>query len=168
MLYYIGIGSNLGDRLANIKKAIVLLKENQKVQIKRISFVYETEAEGGPKGQGDYLNAVLEMESLLEPKQLLSTLQSIERQAGRKPRGERWAAREVDLDILLCGNRMIKEEGLEIPHPRMHERSFVLKPLNDLDPKVKHPVLEETVSGLLDRMDLRGRMRKIEEIISID
>lgn len=168
MVYYIGIGSNIGNRLSHLRKAVSLIKKIKGTVLKRASPVYETKPVGGPQGQKDYLNAVLEIECFFEPVQLLLALQAIERQVGRKPRGARWAAREVDLDILLCGNRIVNEGRLVIPHPRMHERAFVLNPLNDLGPGLKHPVLKKTVSWLFDQMNQIGRVEKIEEIVSID
>ena len=127
---YIGIGSNLGDRKANIEKAIWLVKLLKGVKLKNISSIYETDPEGGPH-QGKYLNGVFEIETRLDPLRLLGELQGIERHLGRK-RKIRNAPRTIDLDILLFGNRKVDIGKLKIPHPRMHRREFVLRGLREL------------------------------------
>jgi 2-amino-4-hydroxy-6-hydroxymethyldihydropteridine diphosphokinase len=130
MLCYIGIGSNLGDRLGYIESAIKKLKETDKIKINKISSIHETEPVGGPK-QGKYLNAAIEIDTGLNPKELLARLQNIESQLGRK-RTVKNAARTIDLDILLYGNDNIDEPDLKIPHPNMREREFVMKPLKEI------------------------------------
>jgi 2-amino-4-hydroxy-6-hydroxymethyldihydropteridine diphosphokinase len=130
MLCYIGIGSNLGDRKTYIEDAIKKLKEIEGIKVKKVSSIYETEPVGGPK-QGQYLNGAIEIETKLEPEELLIKLQEIEKQLGRK-RSVKNAPRTIDLDILLYGDKKINEPGLRIPHPRMHEREFVLRPLKEL------------------------------------
>ena len=130
MLCYIGIGSNLGDRERYIKKAIKKLKEAKGIQVIRVSNIYETEPVGGPK-QGKYLNGAIEIETKLKPKELLARLEEIEKKLGRTREIEN-GPRTIDLDILLCGDEKIDEPGLKIPHPRMYERDFVMKPLNDI------------------------------------
>ncbi len=130
MLCYIGIGSNLGDRKKHIKNAIEKLKETEGVEVKKISNIYETEPVGGPK-QGKYLNGVIEIETWLEPSDLMIKLQKIEKQSGRI-RSVKNAPRTIDLDILLYGDKKIDEPGLKIPHPRMYEREFVMKPLKEI------------------------------------
>jgi len=130
MLCYIGIGSNLGNRERYIKEAIKKLKEAKGIQVIRVSNIYETEPVGGPK-QGKYLNGAIEIETKLKPKELLARLGEIEKELGRTREIEN-APRTIDLDILLCGDEKIDEPGLKIPHPRMHERDFVMKPLNDI------------------------------------
>lgn len=148
MVYYIGVGSNLGDRLRNIKGALRSLKETEDVALKKCSPVYETQA-WGEKNQRDFLNLVVKIISRLSPRELLFKLKEIEKKTGRRPGGERWAAREIDLDILFCGNKVIRGEDLEIPHPLIQERAFVLKPLSDLAPSLKHPMLGLTVRQML-------------------
>jgi 2-amino-4-hydroxy-6-hydroxymethyldihydropteridine diphosphokinase len=130
MLCYIGIGSNLGDRLRYIESAVRKLKETEKVEIKKISSIHETEPMGGPK-QGKYLNAVIEIDTGLNPRELMARLQDIENQLGRK-RTVKNAPRTIDLDILLYGNDNIDEPDLKIPHPNMREREFVMKPLKEI------------------------------------
>lgn len=128
---YLGLGSNLGDRLGNLCRAADLLAALPGVCVLRSSRIYETEPVGGPP-QGPYLNAVLEVECDLGPRELLAACGRIEAELGRV-RAERWGARTIDVDILTYGAERIAEPALEVPHPRMHERAFVLAPLAELD-----------------------------------
>jgi 2-amino-4-hydroxy-6-hydroxymethyldihydropteridine diphosphokinase len=130
MLCYIGIGSNLGDREDYIDRAIQELKGSKNIQVKKVSKIYETEPVGGPE-QEKYLNGVIEIETVLAPKALLRILQAIERKLGRK-RMVKNGPRTIDLDILLYGDKKIEMSGLKIPHPRMHEREFVMRPLKEI------------------------------------
>lgn len=130
MVCYIGIGSNIGDRQGYIEGALRKLKEADDIKVNKVSSVHETEPVGGPV-QGKYLNAAIEIETALEPKELLKKLQVIENELGRK-RTVKNGPRTIDLDILLYGDKKINEPDLRIPHPRMHEREFVMKPLNDI------------------------------------
>jgi len=106
---------------------------------------------GGPP-QDPYLNTVIEADTTLEPAQLLAALKALEAAAGRKPSAERWSPRPLDLDILLYDDRIVQTPQLAIPHPRLHERQFVLEPLAQLAPEVSHPVLHETIGALRDRL----------------
>lgn len=130
MIVYLGLGANLGDRLANLQRAADLLAERVGVRVLRSSRVYESDPVGGPD-QPDYLNAVLEVETTLDPRELLDVCRAAEDSMGRV-RGERWGPRPIDVDLLTYGGRSIAEPGLEVPHPRMHERGFVLAPLLEL------------------------------------
>ena len=130
MRCFIVIGSNLGDRKKYIKNAIEKLKETEGIEVKKISNIYETEPVGGPK-QGEYLNGVMEIETWLKPRELITELQKIEKQLGRI-RSVKNAPRTIDLDILLYGDEKIDEPGLKVPHPRMYEREFVMKPLKEI------------------------------------
>ena len=130
MRCYIGIGSNLGDRRKNIDAAIEKLRQVNEVEVKKVSSIYETEPVGGPK-QPDYLNAVMEIETTLGPRKLLAVLHEIEDHLGRK-RSVKDGPRTIDLDMLTYGDEKIDEPDLKIPHPRMNEREFVLKPLGDI------------------------------------
>lgn len=130
MFCYIGIGSNLGDREKYIKNAIEKLKKTEGVEVKKISSIYETEPVGGMK-QGKYLNGVIKIETWLKPHDLMTKLQEIEKQSGRI-RSVKNAPRTMDLDILLYGDKKIDESGLKIPHPKMYEREFVMKPLKEI------------------------------------
>jgi 2-amino-4-hydroxy-6-hydroxymethyldihydropteridine diphosphokinase len=143
---YLGLGSNLGDRHANLAEAVRLLT-SEKLQVKRTSSIWET-APRDVLDQPWFLNQVVEVETDLFPKQLFQRLQRIEREMGRQkkiPKGPRL----IDLDILLYRNAVVKSPELEIPHPRMTERRFVLAPLAELVPDLRHPVLKRTVRELL-------------------
>ena len=128
---YLGLGSNLGDRLEHLRRAVVLLRERG-VRVVRSSRVYETEPVGGPP-QPDYLNAVLEVDADGTARELLAACRAVEDALGRE-RDERWGPRIIDVDVLTFGNETIKQPDLRVPHPRMHERAFVLIPLLELDP----------------------------------
>lgn len=165
MVCYIGVGSNLGDRLENIRTAVNFLKKINGMVVKRCSGLYETEPKGGPEGQNDFFNIVLEVESDLSPRVLLTELKTIEKSLGRKANETRWGAREIDLDILLYGGQVVHETDLQVPHPFMQDRFFVLKPLNDLAPRVKHPLSGRNVREMLLSLRERGRWRKCHEEI---
>lgn len=127
---YLGLGSNLGDRLENLRRAVALLGARG-VRPLRSSRVYETDPVGGPP-QPDYLNAVVEVEAEGSARDLLAACQGVEAEMGRVRR-ERWGPRVIDLDVLTFGREEVREPDLLIPHPRMHERAFVLVPLLELD-----------------------------------
>ena len=145
---FIGIGSNEGDRLAHISKAIQALGSLIGTRVAQMAVIAETEPVGGPP-QGPYLNTVVELDTTLAPRELLSALKAIEQQLGRKPGSQRWGPRPIDLDILLYDDQVLKTPTLVIPHPRMHERQFVLEPLAQISPNVVHPLLKQPVSALL-------------------
>ncbi len=128
---FIGIGSNLGDRRENIKRALKFLKKIDGLKIKKFSRLYETEPIDGPP-QGRFLNGAIKIETNLTPMRLLKILKDIERKLGRKKTNLKNVPRLIDLDILIYGNRRIKTRYLQIPHPRMLEREFVLRPLLEL------------------------------------
>ena len=165
MLCYIGVGSNLGDRLKNIRRAIVLLEKTEGVRIKKVSPLYETEPWKGKGEQNDYFNLVLEIDCSLTPLELLEELKAIQKKVGRKPRKRHWAAREIDLDILFFDNWVVKGKRLCIPHPLIQERFFVLKPLADLAPGLKHPLWPLDVKTMLSFLKETGRWRKLDEEI---
>lgn len=127
---YIGIGSNLGDRKGYIERAIEMLKGSGNIKVEKISQLYETEPIGGPP-QGKFLNGVIKIETDFSPRELLNRLKRIEKELGRIKRVKD-GPRTIDLDILMYGDLHIEEENLVIPHPRMNERDFVKRPLNDL------------------------------------
>jgi len=124
----------------NIEAAIQNLRRAKRIKVSRISQIYETEPVGGPP-QSRYLNGAIEIETDLEPKELLSELQKIEEDLGRK-RTVKNGPRTIDLDILMCGDTEIDEPGLRIPHPKMKERDFALKPLKDLGLSLHFNVVE--------------------------
>ena len=132
---FIGIGSNLGDRLSNINKAIAYLESCQQVQLKKISKFIETLPSGGPP-QPRYINGVLKIKTSLSASLLLKLLQSIEKRLGRERR-VRFGPRTIDLDILLYGDCVIEDEDLSIPHPRMFQRPFVMQPLKEIEPDIE-------------------------------
>jgi 2-amino-4-hydroxy-6-hydroxymethyldihydropteridine diphosphokinase len=144
---YVGLGSNLGDREARLRAALDGLRTTPGVASLACSSLYET-APVGPPGQGPYLNAVARLETRLAPRALLARLQALERAAGRVRSGVRNEARTLDLDLLLYGDACIDEPGLEVPHPRLHERPFVLAPLRELAPDEVHPRLGRPVREL--------------------
>jgi len=146
---YIGLGSNLGDRLGNLAAAVGLLSREPGFALRRLSLAYESEPIGPP--QPRYLNAVAQVGTLLSPRATLQRLQAIEERLGRVRR-ERWGSREVDLDLLLYGNRVVEETGLRIPHPLLEDRAFALVPLAEIAPSVLHPGRSLTVRELRDRL----------------
>lgn len=148
---YIGIGSNLGDRRKNIQLALNVLKEKKDVIVEKVSPFYETLPAGGPPHQGKFLNGAIEISTTLTPQELLKVLQEIEKALGRV-RKERWGPRTIDLDILFYGDLIVNEKGLIIPHPLIHKREFVLKPLLRIAPDFIHPVLKKSVKVFLDQL----------------
>ena len=129
---YLGLGSNLGDRLAHLQLAVESLARVPGVSIVAVSNVYETAPVGGPP-QDPYLNAVVAIDTNLDPYELLRLGQEIEARAERE-RTERWGPRSLDVDVLLVGDARVESDDLTIPHPRMWERGFVLAPLRDVAP----------------------------------
>lgn len=128
---YVALGSNLGDRERHIREALEELHQHPDIRVLRASSLHETDAIGGPPGQPGFLNGVAEIETRLPPRELLAWLHEIERRHGRM-RVQRWGPRPLDLDLLLYGEEMIDEAGLTVPHPRMWERSFVIRPLAEV------------------------------------
>lgn len=131
------------------------------VVVKKVSHVYETEPEGGPK-QPDYLNAAVEVETFLEASELLKVCLGVEREMGRV-QSERWGPRNIDIDLLLYGNLILKTAGLTVPHPLLHKRGFVLYPLSDIAPDIVHPVIRSTVIELKAKVRQAG-VEKIDDL----
>jgi len=148
---YVGLGSNLGDRAAYLLLGLSALSRLPKTHLLRLSPVYETAPVGPP--QPPYLNMVAELETELSPKGLLAEMLRVEKALGRERR-ERWGPRTLDLDLLLYGDLVLEEEGLSVPHPRLHERAFVLVPLLDLLPEGRHPLLGQSFAELLASLDV--------------
>jgi 2-amino-4-hydroxy-6-hydroxymethyldihydropteridine diphosphokinase len=145
---YIGIGSNLGDRRANIREAVERVSQLPSTRVVRASSLYESEPLGDAKTW--FVNSVIEIETELTADALLRRLKAIEQAMGRKRvRGRRWGSRVIDLDILLWDHEVVEKRSLRIPHPEMHKRRFVLLPLAELAPHVVHPNLGQSVSSLL-------------------
>jgi len=146
---YLGLGSNVGDRLLNLNKAIELLSE--KIQILKKSKIYVSKAVGYTD-QPDFYNMVLYGKTDLSPEELFNFIKDVEKNAGRVYRFH-WGPREIDIDILFYNDLVYKSDKLNIPHPRLHERDFVLLPLIELNPKLFHPVLNKRVSDLKEFME---------------
>ena len=135
---YIGIGSNVGDRAAFVRAALAELSASPNVEVVVASSLYETSPVGGPP-QRSFVNAVAKVETSLDARGLLGICRAIEERLGREPSTLRWGPRVIDLDVLLFGDHKIGEPDLEVPHPRMHERRFVLVPLLEIQPDVTDP-----------------------------
>lgn len=152
---YLALGTNLGDRIANLQTAINLL--SSKAIIVQESSVYVTPP-WGIVDQPDFLNQVIEISTNLTPSCLLRSIKDIELKMGRQ-KTIRNGPRLIDLDILFYGTQVINKKALTIPHPRLHERAFVLVPLYEIAPDFVHPVLNETVKSLLAEVDPEGVQR---------
>jgi 2-amino-4-hydroxy-6-hydroxymethyldihydropteridine diphosphokinase len=142
MRTFLGMGSNQGDSRALLRHAVDALGP----EVVAVSPLYETDPVGGPPGQRRYLNLVVELDTAQSPRDLLGRCQGLERAAGRV-RGERWGPRTLDVDILLVDDLEVDEPDLVVPHPRMHERRFVMAPLADLAPELVAPDWEDRVVG---------------------
>ncbi len=129
----IGLGSNLGDRPQNIMTAIEKLGQHKDIQIEKVSSLYETKPVGVTT-QPDFINGVISITTSLSPLALLRVCLKVEEEMGRI-RDERWGPRNIDIDILVYHDLMMEDEVLQIPHPRLHERCFVLVPLQEIDPR---------------------------------
>ncbi|HET6657088.1 MAG TPA: 2-amino-4-hydroxy-6-hydroxymethyldihydropteridine diphosphokinase [Gaiellaceae bacterium] len=139
MIAYIGLGSNLGDREATLREALQRLGGLDGIDVAAVSSFRETDPVGR-LDQPRFLNAAAALETKLSPRELLGCLLEVERALGRdRTKEERWGPRTIDLDLLLYGDEAIAEPGLEVPHPRMAERAFVLEPLLELDPGLRLP-----------------------------
>lgn len=147
MRAFVAVGANLGDRWARLAEAARALRAAPGVAVVRASRVWDTEPVGPP--QPRYLNAALELETTRTPASLLAVLQEIERAAGRR-REVRWGARTLDLDLLLVGDLVVRAPGLDLPHPRIADRRFVLAPLAELVPEFRIPGTDRTVAALLE------------------
>lgn len=154
---YIGIGSNMGDREENILSAIekIGMVMGTSTIVTKVSNVYETKPVGY-SDQGDFLNCVVEIKTQLKPEELLVELLNIEEELKRK-RTVKWGPRTIDLDVLLFDDEILSNENLVVPHPRMHERLFVLEPLCDLAPYKLHPILRTRI------IDLKESLIKTEQ-----
>jgi 2-amino-4-hydroxy-6-hydroxymethyldihydropteridine diphosphokinase len=144
---FLGLGSNLGDRNGNLNDAIAALVSCDSINVTAQSSILETEPVGN-ENQGKFLNAVIEIETTLSPKQLMQTCLEIEMQQGRV-RDEKWGPRTIDIDILFFADQLIQEDGLEVPHPEAQNRSFVLIPLVEIAPMMVHPTLGVTAKAML-------------------
>lgn len=151
---FISLGSNIGDRLANIQQAVSLLKMSDKISIVKTSSFYETEPWGN-KNQPWFVNAAAAIDTELSALELLKLCQNVENQLGRdRKNGEIWGKRTIDIDILMYNDEIISiGDTLSVPHPFMHERAFVLVPMLEVKPDLLHPVFKKTISQLYDELD---------------
>ncbi|MHC9063949.1 2-amino-4-hydroxy-6-hydroxymethyldihydropteridine diphosphokinase [Nitrospira sp. CMX1] len=157
---FIGFGSNVGDRVDYCDRAVTLLSLLPHSRLAGVSLLYETEPvrDRTDPGEGWFLNGVVQLETDMKPRSLLTTLQEIERALGRDD-DDRSGPRTIDLDILFYGDHVMKEPGLTIPHPRLHQRRFVLMPMNELDPLWIHPMLKQSVAQLLTEVSDESQVR---------
>jgi 2-amino-4-hydroxy-6-hydroxymethyldihydropteridine diphosphokinase len=145
---YLGLGSNLGDREKNIHLAVERLKKLAGVRVLAVSSLLENPAVGGPADSPAFLNAAAKIETTLGSHALLHQLLEIEKGLGRDRR-VKWDPRLIDIDLLLYGDQIVSSQELVVPHPLMHERAFVLRPLAEIGAEVVHPTLQMTIAGLL-------------------
>lgn len=162
---FLGLGSNRGARLEHLRSAVVALHGAENVDLVTRSPVYETEAHtrDSNETQAPFLNAVLQVEAALIPEELLSLLQDIERAVGRRTRGQRWAPRVLDIDILAYDQVVRSDDELTLPHPRLGERRFVLRPWADVAPAFVVPApFEASVRALLGQCSDTATVRPTE------
>lgn len=156
---YLGFGSNLGDRLAAIMEGIDVLDGTEGVRVRRVATILETEPVG-VEGHEAYLNTVVEIETGLPPRELLDACLTVERSMGReRTDGGPVEPRRLDIDLLLIVGEVVEEPGLRVPHPRMHERAFVLVPMVELAPELVHPGIGITMkAALVAETDMNGSL----------
>jgi 2-amino-4-hydroxy-6-hydroxymethyldihydropteridine diphosphokinase len=153
---FISVGSNLGQKLENCREGICALTCGGTTRLIAQSFIYRTEPVDY-KYQDWFVNCVVKIETRLDPLGLLDALKSIEREVGRTGDSIRFGPRVLDLDIILYDTLIMNTPELTIPHPRMHKRRFVLKPICDIDPHMKHPVFQQSMRFLLQQLDPKGQ-----------
>ncbi|NSW45967.1 MAG: 2-amino-4-hydroxy-6-hydroxymethyldihydropteridine diphosphokinase [Bacteroidales bacterium] len=162
MLYGISLGSNIGNRISNINQAIEAIKDLGGKVLKQSS-IYESEP-WGYKSENWFYNAVILYESYFEAEQLLAFLLDIEKKMGRRRSNVNetfYVDRIIDLDILFCDKCLLTSSILTLPHPHLHERLFVLLPLQEISPEWEHPLLQSSISILIKQCSDKGRIRKI-------
>lgn len=153
---FLGLGSNVGEREKFLSRAVARLKKVQSIKLVWASSVYETDAVG-KTDQPRFLNAVLEIETALEPRELFAEVKSIEQQVGRTE-SERWGPREIDIDILLYDGLVFSDDVVTVPHPELERRKFVLVPLKEIAPDLVHPVNGMTMEELVAACKDAGRV----------
>ncbi|MBI5463996.1 MAG: 2-amino-4-hydroxy-6-hydroxymethyldihydropteridine diphosphokinase [Ignavibacteriales bacterium] len=157
---FVGLGSNLGDRLSYLHQAIDLLEQLPDAILESFSSVYQTEPVG-VKHQPEFFNAVVKLRSALNPRELYQHLKRIEKTIGRT-HAERWGPREIDLDLLYYGNRVLQEEGLTIPHTESANRRFVLVPMKEIAATFRDPLRQLSIAELLNACSDTSAVRKTE------
>ena len=158
MKAYVGLGSNLGEREAQIRQALEAMAALPETELVRASSLYDTEPVG-ETDQPNFLNAVAELETDLSAQQLLWNLLLVEKRLGRE-RSRRWGPRTIDLDLLTYGGEVIEEGNLRVPHPELTRRAFVLVPLVELDPLLVHPETGETMLAHLSKLGAKPPIRR--------
>jgi 2-amino-4-hydroxy-6-hydroxymethyldihydropteridine diphosphokinase len=156
---YVGLGSNIGDKAGNMMRALEILGQFDGLKVTKISSFYETEPVGY-EDQNWFVNAVAQIETIFPPEELLSMLKKTEQVIGRRET-IRWGPREIDLDLLMYDQLCFDSPELVIPHPRMHERAFVLVPLVEIVPDQVHPILKKTVTELLTELQPQKFVKRI-------
>jgi len=155
---FVGIGSNLGEREFLIRKAVEALRDLPHTAVIRVSSLYDTDPVG-EVDQPPFLNAVAWLETELDPRAILWHLLLIEKRMGRV-RSQRWGPRSIDLDLLFCGDWIVEEPDLQVPHPEAHRRAFVLHPLQEVDPDFVHPMTGESIRKMIRKLDPGPSIRK--------
>jgi len=161
MRVYLSLGSNLGDRLANLEAALKQLSAHERIQWMARSGCYETSPVGS-LDQPVFLNMAAEIETDLEPLELLNVAKEIEAGLGRTET-YRWGPRRVDIDLILCGQAVIESERLTVPHPEFRRRAFVLQPLAEIAPQAVDPVTKKTVAELAASTAAEGQVRRLQD-----
>ena len=162
---FLSLGSNLGDKLENIKKGIEKLKKSQKIKILKISSIYETEP-WEMETQERFLNLVLKVETGFPPLQLLDFLEELEKKLGRESKSDKHP-RSIDMDILFYNDLIFHTERLVVPHPVLHKRKFVLVPLAEIEPELEHPQLHKDIKTILENLEDKAEVKlyqKVEEL----
>jgi len=160
---YIGLGTNKGDRIVNLRKAIELISKIENIEIKKASSIYETLPFGNTE-QANFLNAVIKLCTSVNYSELFFQLKGIEKKLGRI-QSEKWGPREIDLDILLFNNLIFSDEIITLPHKGLIYRDFVLVPLNEIEPGLVHPVFNKKISDFIPELKTKNIIRKIAESI---
>lgn len=161
---FLGLGSNIGERISYIEKALEEIQKIPGTQILALSSIYETEP-WGEITQEDFLNSVVEIDTALSAENLLKELKNIEKNLGRTE-NKKWSEREIDIDLLFYGNEIIEKDFMQVPHSQIEKRKFVLVPMNEIAPGFVHPVLNKTISALLSETtdDLNVRKYQIRKV----
>lgn len=157
---YLSLGSNLGDRIENVKNALQSLSSSDEIKVISSSSFYETEPMG-VTDQPRYINAAAKIETSLTPRALLKEVKSLEKAMGRRETF-RWGPRVIDIDILLFGDIVVSEKGLNIPHPAMEKRAFVMIPLSEIGSAARHPVTGRTIGEMASGLSSQGIIRKLD------